>query len=65
MKSKWLKAIYLPHDIGGRNLRPPYKLNPNMTNNKTLVGLPEETIINKIILIRGQKVMIDRDLADL
>ncbi len=27
--------------------------------------IPEETIINKIYLIRGQKVMIDRDLAEL
>lgn len=29
---------------------------------KTLL-LPEETIINKILLIRGKKVMIDRDIA--
>jgi hypothetical protein len=27
--------------------------------------LPDETIINKIYLIRGQKVMLDRDLANL
>jgi hypothetical protein len=27
--------------------------------------IPEETIISKIYLIRGQKVMIDRDLAEL
>jgi hypothetical protein len=27
--------------------------------------LPDETIINKIYLIRGQKIMIDRDLAEL
>ena len=31
---------------------------------KSLV-LPDEVIINKIYLIRGQKVMIDRDLAEL
>ena len=31
---------------------------------KSLV-LPDEVIINKIYLIRGQKVMIDRDLAQL
>jgi hypothetical protein len=30
-----------------------------------LIYIPEETIIDKIYLIRGQKVMIDRDLADL
>ena len=29
------------------------------------VALAEEAIINKIYLIRGQKVMIDRDLAEL
>ena len=27
--------------------------------------VPEETIFNKIYLIRGQKVMLDRDLAEL
>jgi phage regulator Rha-like protein len=32
-------------------------------NNKSL--MPEEVIINKIYLIRNQKVMIDRDLAEL
>lgn len=30
-----------------------------------LIGVAEETIISKIYLIRGQKVMIDRDLAEL
>ncbi|GGB22951.1 ORF6N domain-containing protein [Puia dinghuensis] len=29
------------------------------------IGLAEETIISKIYLIRGQKVMLDRDLAEL
>jgi len=28
-----------------------------------LTFLPDETIISKIYVIRGQKVMIDRDLA--
>ena len=27
--------------------------------------IPEETIVEKIFLIRGQKVMIDKDLAEL
>lgn len=27
--------------------------------------LPDETIMNKIYLVRGKKVMIDRDLAEL
>jgi hypothetical protein len=27
--------------------------------------IPEEVIINKILIIRGQKVMVDRDLAEL
>jgi hypothetical protein len=30
-----------------------------------LTSIPDEAIINKIYLIRGQKVMIDRDLAEL
>jgi len=32
-----------------------------MSNNK--VAVPEEIIMNKIYLIRDQKVMLDRDLA--
>jgi len=32
-------------------------------NNKSLV--PNEIITNKIYLIRGEKVMLDRDLAEL
>ncbi|MGB3850197.1 MAG: ORF6N domain-containing protein [Tunicatimonas sp.] len=31
----------------------------------TAVSIPEEVIISKIYLIRGQKVMLDRDLAEL
>jgi phage regulator Rha-like protein len=31
----------------------------------TIVTVPQETIINQILLIRGKKVMLDRDLADL
>ena len=31
----------------------------------TQVSIPEEVIISKIYLIRGQKVMLDRDLAEL
>jgi hypothetical protein len=29
------------------------------------IAVPEEAVISKIYLIRGQKVMLDRDLADL
>lgn len=29
------------------------------------VSVPDETVMNKIYLIRGQKVMLDRDLAEL
>jgi hypothetical protein len=37
-----------------------------MVNEKnTTVVLPDEVIMTKIFVIRGQKVMIDRDLADL
>ena len=32
---------------------------------KNLPAIPDETIINKIYIIRGQKVMLDRDLAEL
>ena len=34
-----------------------------MSNNK--VAVPEEIIMNKIYLVRNQKVMLDRDLAEL
>jgi len=33
--------------------------------NKKALYLPDESIINKIYLIRGQKVMLDEDLAEL
>jgi len=29
------------------------------------IAIPDEVLINKIYLIRGQKVMLDRDLAEL
>ncbi|MBS1661563.1 MAG: ORF6N domain-containing protein [Bacteroidetes bacterium] len=31
----------------------------------TAVAVPDETIVNKIYLIRGKKVMLDKDLAEL
>ncbi|HEY4147512.1 MAG TPA: ORF6N domain-containing protein [Chitinophagaceae bacterium] len=36
-----------------------------MPTTKRTIVLPDETIINKIYFIREQKVMIDRDLAEL
>ncbi len=32
---------------------------------KTAITTPDEVVMNKIYLIRNQKVMIDRDLAEL
>ena len=36
-----------------------------MANENTSILIPEERIIDKIYLIRDQKVMLDRDLANL
>ena len=36
-----------------------------MKNQSSLPAIPEETIMSKIYVIRGQKVMMDRDLANL
>ena len=36
-----------------------------MTNLRKRSPIPDEIVMNKIILIRGQKVMLDRDLATL
>jgi len=36
-----------------------------MTTGNTSVLIPDERIMDKIFLIRGQKVMLDRDLAEL
>lgn len=33
--------------------------------NSRNIAIPDEVIINKIYLVRGQKVMLDRDLAEL
>ncbi len=38
--------------------------NPKIMS-KDKVGIPEEIVLNKIYLIRDQKVMLDRDLAEL
>lgn len=35
-----------------------------MTMTKS-IAVPDEVVMNKIYLIRGQKVMLDRDLAEL
>lgn len=37
----------------------------NLTKTNKLVIIPSERVISKIFLIRGKKVMIDRDLAEL
>ena len=36
-----------------------------MPNLKKKGVIPDEVVMNKIIVVRGQKVMIDRDLAEL
>jgi phage regulator Rha-like protein len=36
-----------------------------MTKKETSVLIPDEIVMNKIYLIRGQKVMLDKDLAEL
>ncbi|MEI9909400.1 MAG: ORF6N domain-containing protein [Bacteroidota bacterium] len=35
------------------------------STNKKILYLPDESIINRIYFIRGQKVMLDKDLAEL
>ena len=34
-------------------------------DNKNTIAIPEEIVMSKIYIIRGHKVMIDRDLAQL
>ncbi len=36
-----------------------------MAKKKLEIAVPDEIVLNKIYLIRGEKVMIDRDLAEL
>lgn len=36
-----------------------------MSNNSNVLTIPDELVMNKIYLIRNQKVMLDRDLAEL
>jgi hypothetical protein len=38
---------------------------PNMKKKKLDITIPDDVITNKIYLIRGKKVMLDRDLADM
>jgi ORF6N domain len=46
-------------------LRPAIDLIKNMELKQTLVKIPDEVIIGKIIVLRDKKVLIDRDLAEL
>ncbi len=46
-------------------MRPPISKSMTMAKKKTEVQIVDEIIINKIYLVRKQKVMIDRDLAEL
>lgn len=41
------------------------KASVNMAKQVTTIAIPDEVIMNKIYYIRGQKVMIDSDLAEL
>ena len=36
-----------------------------MDQNKYTTGIPNELITNKIFVVRGKKVILDRDLAEL
>ena len=36
-----------------------------MDQNKYTLGIPDELITNKIFVVRGKKVILDRDLAGL
>jgi hypothetical protein len=36
-----------------------------MAEDKSRISIPDEVIMSKIYLIRGKKVMLDRDLAEL
>lgn len=59
-----LEILNLDPIRGGRKMRPP----PNttaMTTKKGITKIPDHLIINKIIILRDQKVMIDKDLAQL
>ena len=46
-------------------MRPPLKRFKKMAKKKTDIAIPDEIIMNKILIIRGKKVMIDTDLAEL
>ena len=37
----------------------------SMPENERIISVPDEVILSKIYLIRGKKVMLDRDLAEL
>src|SRR5262245_30140496 len=36
-----------------------------MANSKKIILIPDEVVMNKIYMVRGQKIMLDRDLAEL
>ena len=59
--------LNLQNEIGGTKMSPPI-LKESIKMKKKFeeeVLLPDEVILSKIYLIRGKKVMLDRDLAEL
>lgn len=43
----------------------PKKQSPNPNHMKKTTGIPDEVVMNKIYLMRSQKIMLDKDLATL
>ena len=59
-------AAYFVRGIWSLGFRANINPTPSMRgHNETLIALPDERIINRIFVIRGKKVMLDRDLAEL
>ena len=65
---KILESEICQKEVTYRKIRHVYKnyicksLIPNMARSTSLISAADEVIMNKIYVIRGQKVMIDRDL---
>ena len=48
----------------GRIMRPSLKTFDIIKKSRE-VGIPDETVISKIFIVRGRKIMLDKDLAEL
>ena len=60
-----IKELFLQHQNKVSQFVILIQLNNKMAKKNTEIAIPDEVVMNKIYFIRGQKVILDSDLAEL